>query len=227
MDHIKRHRWVAGLSLSGTWKGVLRVLADYGHSQTLKCWPSIETIVRESGFCKDTVLRAIRGLSLKGVIDVDHSNGRKRNVYVLRIANSPSHVPLNGTADRPLEKYNGTGDRPQQSGRQTVNGTSPVPEPVKNQGSNQGSLARSAFDVFYHHYPRHVAKSKAQEVWNSKKLDPKLQPILADLQKRKSNGCWIEAKYIPHPATYLNQERWQDEDDPAPRLVVRHVGVVL
>ncbi|MGH8579544.1 MAG: hypothetical protein ACREVK_05260 [Gammaproteobacteria bacterium] len=47
---------------------------------------------------------------------------------------------------------------------------------------------------------------------------------MADLEKRLSNGCWEEPKYIPHPATYLNQERWRDEDDPAP---TRHRGVVL
>lgn len=63
-----------------------------------------------------------------------------------------------------------------------------------------------------------MAKPKAEQVWRRKKLDPNLSAILGDLQKRQRNGCWEEVKYIPHPATYLNQERWTDNwDTPPPR----------
>ncbi len=218
----ERHRWVASLTLGGVEKGVLRVLADYAHWETLKCWPSTETIVRASGFCERTVQSAIECLVTAEVIDIQASRGRKPNIYLLRIPNP--------AADAGLQKPNPAADAPLPRRRCGVNPAADAPEQVKKQVKEQvsycspGGERPSAFLIFYSAYPRKVAKPKAEQVWKRKKLDQKLSAILADLEKRKSNGCWEEAKYIPHPASYLNQERWRDEDSPSP---TRHRGVVL
>lgn len=39
------------------------------------------------------------------------------------------------------------------------------------------------------------------------------QAILSDISRRVASGEWDKARmeYIPHPATYLNQRRWEDE----------------
>lgn len=69
------------------------------------------------------------------------------------------------------------------------------------------------FDEFWSLYPRKTAKKAAVRAWE--KLNPDLflwEDIRSDLLTRK----WPEPKFIPHPATYLNGERWTDE---APREI--------
>jgi hypothetical protein len=69
------------------------------------------------------------------------------------------------------------------------------------------------FALFYSEYPRHEARKVAHRAWC--KIDPDAGQFAAimdalALQKRvKWRGK--ESQYIPHPATWLNQERWTDE----------------
>lgn len=69
------------------------------------------------------------------------------------------------------------------------------------------------FTDFWNCYPRKVSKTMALKAW--KKLAPGadlLHSILADVNRRLE-GEWKEKdmQYIPHPSTYLNQRRWEDE----------------
>lgn len=72
------------------------------------------------------------------------------------------------------------------------------------------------FDEFYAEYPRKVSKPNAQKAWAKLKPDEELRKtILADIQRRKG-GEWAgkdRAQFIPYPATYLNQRRWEDEPE--------------
>lgn len=64
------------------------------------------------------------------------------------------------------------------------------------------------FDQFWQIYPRRVGKPPAKRAFN--RLSKKDQRALMDhLPKRKWPG---EKHYIPHPSTFINQRRWEDED---------------
>ena len=69
------------------------------------------------------------------------------------------------------------------------------------------------FIIFWENYPRKVGKQDAYKSW--KKNKPNLTDILnALVWQTKTNQWFVEnGKYIPHPATYLNQHRWLDEPD--------------
>lgn len=74
------------------------------------------------------------------------------------------------------------------------------------------------FDQFWSAYPRHEAKATAQKAFD--KCNPTeelLQKMLLAIVKQKKSAQWQEdgGKYIPHPATWLNQKRWEDEVKPA------------
>lgn len=78
---------------------------------------------------------------------------------------------------------------------------------------NEKSIGRPAdrFGEFWELYPKKVGKKPTQEKWKAKKLDALADTILADIRNRaKSDRRWLDG-YIPNPATYLTQERWQDE----------------
>lgn len=67
------------------------------------------------------------------------------------------------------------------------------------------------FDQFWADYPKKVGKKKARDVWNRKNLDEKTDHILKAVEEYKQTDQWQDVRYIPHPATWLNQERWEDE----------------
>jgi hypothetical protein len=64
------------------------------------------------------------------------------------------------------------------------------------------------FDQFWKRYPKKVGKDKAMTAW--KKKSPKLDNVLYALSWQIDCEQWRRG-YIPNPATYLNEGRWQDE----------------
>ena len=81
-------------------------------------------------------------------------------------------------------------------------------EPSK--GNGQGNPADDGFENFYQTYPRHVGRAKAEAAWHKLKPDQALRlTISAAIEQQRTN--WREPKFIPHPATWLNGRRWEDE----------------
>jgi deoxyribodipyrimidine photolyase len=65
-----------------------------------------------------------------------------------------------------------------------------------------------SFTEFWNKYPKKVGKDKALSAW--KKKSPKLNDVLFALTWQIESQQWQKG-YIPNPATYLNEGRWQDE----------------
>lgn len=67
------------------------------------------------------------------------------------------------------------------------------------------------FDEFWNYYPKKVGKDAAKKIW--KKKIPSINDVIVSLDWQKTSTQWTreDGKYIPNPATYLNQGRWQDE----------------
>lgn len=68
------------------------------------------------------------------------------------------------------------------------------------------------FEEFWKAYPKKINKkgclSKFKNIKGIKKEFPN---IMQTLQNFKSSKQWQNIQYIPHPQTWLNQERWKDE----------------
>ena len=67
------------------------------------------------------------------------------------------------------------------------------------------------FDLFWNAYPNKTGKQDALKKWL--KIKPPLQKIISALTWQKESQQWQQG-YIPNPATYLNQHRWEDEPKP-------------
>ncbi len=96
---------------------------------------------------------------------------------------------------------------------------------IKDQGSrirDQGSRIKdtesmSGFDAFWKVYPRKAGKEAARKAWGRIKPDKALQErILAAVAQQDGSEQWNteRPRFIPHPATWLNQSRWDDELPP-------------
>lgn len=71
-----------------------------------------------------------------------------------------------------------------------------------------------SFEDFWNYYPLKKAKYKASLIWSSIKPNAELQKtIFKAVEKQKKSDDWTKdgGKYIPHPTTYLNGRRWEDE----------------
>jgi hypothetical protein len=68
------------------------------------------------------------------------------------------------------------------------------------------------FDEFWKNYPRKRNKARALQIWKRKKYDDIATMILEDVRNRLANDSqWLDVQYIPHPSTYLLNQRWEDE----------------
>lgn len=88
----------------------------------------------------------------------------------------------------------------------------------RGEGSNPSSAHADAFDEFWFHCPRKVGKDAARKAWkNALRRAGGPGPIIAGLRAHLPAWETYETQYVPHPSTWLNEGRWQDEP-PQPRL---------
>ncbi|WP_304455928.1 hypothetical protein [Nocardiopsis sp. YSL2] len=71
------------------------------------------------------------------------------------------------------------------------------------------------FAEFYDAYPRKVGRKAAEQKFRTavKTVDP--QVIIDAAHRFAAAQARADPKFIPHPATWLHQGRWDDEDEPA------------
>ena len=70
------------------------------------------------------------------------------------------------------------------------------------------------FNIFWNKYPKRVGKEKAKKAFLKACLDDVVfSEMLNALEKFKETADWKKenGQYIPYPATWLNQKRWEDE----------------
>lgn len=98
--------------------------------------------------------------------------------------------------------------------KKTSPSPSPSPSPVSGTVSGSApSTPISPFDRFWSAYPRRTAKAAAERAWKRAKGDTRIEEILKAIEAQKKTHAWKKnnGEFIPHPATWLNQGRWQDE----------------
>lgn len=83
--------------------------------------------------------------------------------------------------------------------------TESKPKPKKSPAAPEG------FDEFWQAYPKKVSKGKAVTAWQKNK--PDLQTVLNALSWQRKSQEWTKdgGQYIPHPASYLNAQKYFDE----------------
>lgn len=68
-----------------------------------------------------------------------------------------------------------------------------------------------AFETFWRAYPKKVGK---QAAWSAfQRVTVPVEQLVAAVERQKRSAQWKEqgGRFIPHPTTWLNQGRWEDE----------------
>lgn len=80
------------------------------------------------------------------------------------------------------------------------------PQPLQPNGDDP-------FEMFWKAYPRRVAKDVARKAFKKHGCGDIISKILASLVVQKRSEQWTkeDGRFIPHPSTWINQHRWEDE----------------
>lgn len=85
-----------------------------------------------------------------------------------------------------------------------------------NPSSDDSFPLSESFTIFWQHYPRKVSKTAAEKAWAKIKLTPALFETIIRALEAQKQYTWAnkDPTYVPHPATWLNGKRWNDEVTP-------------
>ena len=110
------------------------------------------------------------------------------------------------------------GGRPKKTESETESKPKTNPNKIQNKNKNTTSTASTSatrFDEFWAAWPsssRKVAKAAVLAKWEKHNLDEVADTIIANVNALKSSPQWLGG-YDPAPLTYINQRRWEDDNE--------------
>ena len=217
---------------------VYAALARRVDNTTRRCWPSHSTIANDAGVSLATAKRCLKGLrghgyvTWSGTVRADGSRGS--NVYtVFAVATFPAGrtppqtaddvVPEDDYPDDPplpeshpqvSESEGGSSHRPNKNLDPNIElQNPPIPPQRPTAALATVEAIPSQFDKFWTAYPRRVGKGAARRAWEAAVkagVDP--DDIIAGAERfRADPNRSPDARYTPHPSTWIRGERWLDE----------------
>ena len=115
------------------------------------------------------------------------------------------------------------GGRPKRKITESVSESVSESEPINNPNqtpdtrhqTNTPKPPPDGFDDFWSAYPKKVGRPAAIKAFRSAKINGHLPEVLADIEDKAGSEAWTKAggQFVPNPATYLNQRRWEDQID--------------
>lgn len=190
----------------------------------------ITGLTRRSGYCNATdkyiadriglsrksIQKLMQELAEKDLIRRDTrktSKGTYRRIY-LTWRKAP--VPSERGAGTPAERHPipPDSDTPSSDERHQVPPVDGTKREIDKDKSEKEMNTLAGFEKFWQTYPKKIAKQAARAKWMKLAPAPDLaEKILKAVEAAKQTRQWKKENgdFIPHPTTYLNQERWNDE----------------
>lgn len=186
--------WAVKQKLPTREKFILLMLANYADENNF-CWPSNGRLCDDTGMSKNTLLAGLRGLAEIGVIDIIK---RSEDGYTLPNKYKLHFEPVGSNSERGVvANLNGGGSN---------SAPKPINKPIKE------SIYSSSddFDTFWEHYPRKIGKLAAKSAFAKAMKITDLDTIMDACVDFASSRRGQDEAFTPHPATWLNQGRWDD-----------------
>lgn len=240
---LEATKWAWSSAAEHSARLVLLALADDHNGATGLCCPSVPRLMERTRLGKTSVLQGIAELERLGLVRVERKNGLGSR-YLLAIGTGSDSGPVQ-IPDRsekrtpPVQIPNRT--RPDSEPVTGNNRKVTVPHtPKGGEDGPQPDLLKDptaeahhpkacvpGFDAFWRAYPRKVNKAAAERAWKRLKPRKELEArIENDVRKRASSPDWTKeaGQFIPHPASYLNGRRWEDEE---PRAAIADLEAAI
>jgi hypothetical protein len=178
-------------------KLVLLMLANHCNDHTRQCNPSQKLLAEECSMGLSTLKGHINALEEAGyleTVNVFKDNAQKPNQYLLKFTSSPNlATPPSGSGYPPSQNL--------------------ATEPEVKTRIEPVVQKNNYFDEFWKAYPRKTNKGFARKVFEKLKVDDAMLTKMIQAIYVQNKNVWKDKdqQYIPHPSTWLNGERWDDE----------------
>ena len=188
----------------GVTKLVLIGLCNHANSDGL-CWPSVSRLATYGNCSERTVQRCLAKLVASGEVTVMRKGGGR----------SATHYQIMLRERTDLRGDTGvTGDK---GVTPEVTRVSPHPRQLCHPNRqltviepSVDNTSKNQFDDFWQQYPRRVGKGSARKQFDKALNIVPFDELMAGLVRLNAN-LPSDPKFIPHPSTWLSQERWTDE----------------
>lgn len=199
------------------------------HGRTIKrgqIVTSLPSISTETGLSVQQVRTAIRHLVSTGEI-TDESCNHYRIITVIKYDDYQTLTDRSTGNQQATNRQHNRQSTDSATGNQQHHNNYNNNNKGTNEQGNHDSLSRSdfsereAFDSFWAAYPKKVAKTNAMKAWVKLMPDEDtVEKIMSGLYVWKHSEEWTrdDGRFIPHPATWLNGRRWEDE---VPKITTR------
>jgi predicted transcriptional regulator len=195
--------WVIGLDISHTAFRLYAVLARYADNVTHQAFPSLDTLAERLGCSEKTVRRAIDELVKANAI-MKHNRGRYHsNLYTVMVS-PPEWTNMSHEGTEMSDEGTKMSQRVDMDDQVTI--TTEL-EPFELEPLND---IVQAFHDFWNIYPRKQGKGKAKEAFIKASKLADVELILQGAERYAADPNLPDPKFVPLPATWLNQERWDD-----------------
>jgi hypothetical protein len=208
--------WAYGIDRPLAETAVLAALCHRTDDATHETFVGQQVIAEMIGSSPEKVLRALKALELAGVISRTRRNGpagyRTSDLIRVNVDTYLTNRLLGEPPTRQNAYQENRRDLPDDSSAPTWQKVT-AEEITQIDHSGDHSVnphTPDRFEEFWEAWPRKVAKPKAKESWlkATRRADPS-QIIAAAIAYRDNPGR-PEIRLIPHPTTWLNQDRWND-----------------
>lgn len=192
--------WILDSDISDRAIRVYCILARYADSETLQAFPSRETLAKRAHCHYKSIDRAIDELVKIGAIVKRHrksGESYQSNLYTLRRVRTALSLPTD-TGDEGVRT-------PVSPGTDTV---------VHLTRTNELEPVNDTFARFWSTYPRKVGKQAAQRAFEKAISKYDVNVILEGLDRMVADSNLPDKQFLPHPSTWLNEGRWEDEAYP-------------
>lgn len=203
--------WVLDADISDRAIRLYSILARYADNETLQAFPSRETLARRANCHWRSIDRAIDELVTIGAITKQHRrNGEsyQSNIYTLRRV-GPQLSPPSDKADRgvvtPQSVPTDTG------GNLTITTELEPSNDIQHFEQDRQSKLQQEFNSFWEVYPRKLGKGEAKAAFVKAVDKFGADVVLEGVARFAADPNLPAVQFIPRAATWLNQERWEDE----------------
>jgi uncharacterized protein YdaU (DUF1376 family) len=179
--------------------------------------PRVSRVIRMDAKDVETVLRDFFTLGENGYTNLRADDEIAQ--YMAYLAKQQANGKLGG---RPKKTHRKPTDNPSLTQAEPKITLTTTHKPITN-NQKKTSDQPDGFETVYQAYPKKVGKPAALKAWKAQRINGEWQDILADVEKRKMSDDWLKnnGQYVPNPATYLNQRRWEDVDqNPQPERFI-------
>ena len=223
LDLIARDNWICLNRAIAKTLGVenaimVGLLASYQRTFGEGFYREREVMIDDSCLTEYAVKKSLRELQDKGILSIEHKGIPARPYYTINTEALDQYIEyrpprqvdfdLSGEVDFDLSNNNTNNNRDNQRNNKKENNKDTLV-------GGETDQIQIMFEQFWKEYPRKVSKKTAFTAFkNIKHLKDEFPIIMQAVKLKKGSNDWRKngGQYIPHPATFIHQERWKDEE---------------